>query len=68
MYWVTRGGFVVEQRGQVAHNRVSLSGNILPAAIAAHNVPTGGFRGMLRLDRLRPATAHEVSRARKRSP
>ena len=60
MYWVTRGGFVVQQHG-------SISGLGRASRIFAYNVPSGGFRGRLRLDRLRPATPHEIKRAKERS-
>lgn len=66
MYWITRGGFVVEQRGQVVHSKALMSGAVTDK-INAYNVPTGGFRGLLRLDGLRPATAHEVERAKGRT-
>lgn len=59
--WVTRGGVVVEQ---IKPTFVVLSKGKWTTKVPCRRVSTGGFHGALRLDRLRPATRHEVRVAR----
>lgn len=63
-YWITRSGLVVEQRGEVNGHRRSSLGRPIGDAVNAYNVPSGAFRGLLLLSRLRPATENEVKRAK----
>lgn len=69
LFWVTQGGDVVESTGPAEsasgyRHGCSITHN--HKVIPVKRVSSGAFLGTRRLDRLRPATAHEVEQARER--
>lgn len=67
MFWVTRSGDVVESTGNAA--RAWSSAHCRPLGhdvVAVKRVSSGAFLGTRRIDKLRPATPHEVEQARER--
>jgi hypothetical protein len=56
-FWVTQSDVVVEQTGPAR-----LIDGLMK--VDCNRLATGGFHGTLRLDRLRPATAEQIKRAK----
>lgn len=69
MFWITKGGDVVESLGAAYQAVTTRSGTAYLAdhkVIVVKRVSSGAFLGTRRLDKLRPATAAEVATARER--